>query len=98
MEKEKYFICRHCGELATQTEIVEYLECGGSSDCGCEFMTYMWDDETITFQPIYFREYNVWFQIPQDIYDALKKQKNAVLRLEMLRTIPANVIHGWKLE
>lgn len=87
IENEKYYICPYCGELITQSIIDENLELGGSSDCYCRYMVLVWDKETQDFQPEYDRVFQPYREIPENIYEALSKEDNTVLRLRMLSTV-----------
>jgi hypothetical protein len=51
-----------------------------------------WDTGIKTFESVCFREFQDYKEIPSFIYYALEGQPNAVLRLEMLATVPKEVL------
>lgn len=89
----KYYICPNCGKLTTNLEMRQESE-HGISDCYCEYMEMQWDSNYMNFQPIYFRMFPEWEQIPKTIFDILSQEDNEVIRLRMLRTIPHNILQS----
>ena len=85
--EEQYFICKNCGNLTTYSEMIEACGNGGSADCYCDYMIHQWDDVTGTFEPVYFREFNSYTEIPERVYNGLIKEPNTLLRLRMLGTV-----------
>lgn len=83
--KTIYYICPNCGELTDSITLDDSLCNGGNDFCYCGYMKQQWDKVTENFQPIYFRECNLYRKIPKFIYDGLIKENNTVLRLEMYR-------------
>lgn len=91
-EKEKYYICTNCGELTTETEIMCSAEGGGMGLCWCEYCDMQWDEKYDSFQPVYFRYYREYIEIPKKVYDGLKGEKNTIIRLSMFQTVPDKVL------
>ena len=89
LEDELFFICPSCGKLTTQTERNKDYAIGGLGlcDCDCEYMKLEWDEKIQDFQPVYYRIYHDYTQIPESLYKKLEEQKNTALRLEMLWTM-----------
>jgi hypothetical protein len=83
----KYFVCLNCGELTTSEKIDNELSNGGMGYCDCEYMQYQWDSKSQCFEPIYFRIYRDWTEIPEKVYVGLQMVKNTVERLGMLSTV-----------
>lgn len=84
----KFYICPDCGELTTSDRLLESVELGGLDSCYCNYMKLQWSVEYQDFEPVYFRAFSDWREIPEKVYKDLEKQSNTVLRLEMLRTVP----------
>lgn len=84
----KYYICEICGDLTTSEVIDDELSNGGMGYCGCQYMQLQWDSSFHDFDPIYFRCYTNWTEIPALIYEKLIKESNTVKRLWMLHSIP----------
>ena len=84
----EYYICPDCGELTTSDRLSEDIAVGGLALCYCNYMKLQWSNKYQDFEPVYFREFVDWQEIPEKVYRGLEKQSNAVLRLEMLRTVP----------
>jgi hypothetical protein len=84
---EKYFICTDCGTLITQSEKDDDLSCGGGQAmCYCHYVEMQWDNEADCFEPIYFREFTDYVEIPAKIYTRLRLEGNTVIRLQMYRS------------
>ena len=86
VEPTKYYICPSCAELITSDKLNEQIENTGQSECLCEFYDNQWSEKGQYFEPNYFRIYNDYKEIPQEIYDVLVKVKNDVERLKMYRS------------
>jgi hypothetical protein len=84
----KYYICEQCGELTTSDQIEDECSNGGSGNCSCQYMQYIWDSKQQGFEPIYFKEYPEWTEIPGMIFSDLLKELNTMKRLWMLASIP----------
>jgi len=68
MVKEKYYICPNCGELNTETQILEEVGGGSCGMCYCEF-----DNE---------RMLNKYRRISKKLWNVLNLLKNNKLRLK----------------
>jgi hypothetical protein len=88
---EKYYICERCGDLATETEILDSCGEGGMGLCGCEYCLMMWDEKYDKFEPSYLKYYTPWTKIPKKVYEELLPEKNTVIRLEMFKSVPISV-------
>lgn len=84
----KYYICPDCGNLATSEQLEEECSNGGSGSCYCQYMQMQWDTKTKGFEPVYFRVYPEWTEIPASIYSDLLKEKSTTRRLWMFNSIP----------
>ena len=89
---ERYFICLNCGELTTWTQIMAECSSGGMGMCDCDFCDLQWDTKYNGFEPVYFRIYNEYIEIPKIVYEGLLGEKNCVLRLKMYNTVPKEVL------
>lgn len=85
-EPDKYFICEECGSLKTQTEINDDINQGSMGLCGCRYVDYQWNHKERYFEPVYFRCYSDYTEIPKDVYEGLKSESNELLRLMMYGT------------
>jgi len=84
----QYYICKLCGDMTTSEEIEKSIECGGLPYCYCQYMQLSWDSSCHDFEPIFLKYFEDWFEIPENIYQALQKEPNTVKRLWMLATVP----------
>jgi len=82
MVKEKYYICPNCGELNTETQILEEVVGGSCGMCYCEF-----DDR---------RTLNKYKRISKKLWDELNLLKNNKLRLKEYIKHKASKIKGDK--
>lgn len=86
---EKFYICPECGELTTQSRILEEIESqGGPGLCTCMFIEIVYNRELDDLDPYTARRYPQYIEISQKWYDALKHQNNHAKRLKVFRTIP----------
>ena len=84
----RYYICEICGELATDETIDEEMSYGGMPYCGCQYIKSFWDTELKCFEPEHLRQYVDWTEIPANIFNELRCEKNTVRRLWMFESIP----------
>ena len=89
---EKYYICMNCGELIIESQILEDCKGGGTGMCYCQFIVQQWDEKYDKFEPIHFRMFQEYTEIPKKVFEGLLQEKNHVLRLEMLRSVPLEVL------
>lgn len=68
---EKYYICKHCGKLITQTQINNELESGYMGLCDCDYQSYEWNKNSRIFDIIYNKIYYEYDEIPKDVYNIL---------------------------
>ena len=88
--KEKYYICSHCGELKTQSQILNECGNGGMGLCNCEFMIPFWSEKYDCIDIDTPRIYNDYTEISEDLYNRLKSEHNEVLRLNSFNCVPKN--------
>ena len=89
---ERYYVCANCGELITETVILEECASGGQGMCWCEYCDMQWSEEFGKFEPVYFRKFSHYTEIPKKVFDGLKEEENTVLRLKMFRTVPEKAL------
>ena len=68
-KREKYYICLSCGDLKTETEILEEVGLGSCGMCYCEF-----DQGRIL---------NTYKRINKEVWERLKQEKTDKLRMKM---------------
>jgi len=81
---EKFFICKTCGDLTTEAKINEDIDNGGMGLCGCEYIRPEWNGKE--FEPDYYKRYNDYTEIPENVYNYLREETNTVMRLWMLNS------------
>ena len=86
--KETFYICENCGNLTTESEILDECSNGGTGLCDCRFGGYVWDEELDDLDYYYPKEYTEYTEINKKWYDLLNNQPNTVLRLQTFRQIP----------
>ena len=87
-EKEKYWICSHCGNLTTENQILRECENGGNGYCSCDFMMPFWSNKYNCIDVDTPREYNDYTEISEDLFERLKSETNEVLRLRTFNCVP----------
>lgn len=91
LEKEEtYYICIHCGELKTQSQLLEECGNGGNGYCSCDFTQPFWSEEYGCIDIDTPREYNEYTKISEDLFNRLKSERNEVLRLREFNCVPNN--------
>ena len=88
---EKYYICSHCAELTTQTELHNDIETGGSIGmCYCKFSKQIWRDDIEEFDCETDRIFVEYTEISKKWYYFLQGVRNDIERLDMFKQIPVN--------
>ena len=86
---EKFYICRECGELTTESEISRDIEfSGGPGMCSCKFTEIYFNKEINDLDVLTNRSYTPWTEISGKWYEKLKGWKNDALRLKVFNVIP----------
>ena len=70
---EKYYICEKCGELNTETKILDEIGSGGTGYCWCKYCSYEWDEKYQEFEPVYAKIFVGFTRIPKKIFDSIGK-------------------------
>lgn len=96
MEKEKYFICEHCGELITWSQILRECKSGGQGLCMCDFTTPFWNEEYNCIDIDTPRIYYDYVEINKNLFERLKLEGNEVLRLRAFNCVPNNKLKTYK--
>jgi len=86
--KMKYYICPHCGELATDKSRENDCSMGGVGLCMCKYMAFEWSKKYNNLEPWFPRVYPDYVEISRYWHTCLNNEKNAVCRLEMFYKIP----------
>lgn len=84
---EKYYICPECGDLTTETKILEECSNGGMDMCYCKFSVPYWNDELECFDVVFPREYVRYEETGFEFYDFLK-DKDTASRLRYFELVP----------
>ena len=88
---EHFYICHECGELATESGILEEIgNCGGPGLCSCLFSEMYYNEEINDLDVKTNRIFTQWTEISKKWYEDLKGWENHVVRLRVFRGIPKN--------
>lgn len=94
--EEKYFICEHCGELITWSQILSECENGGQGLCGCDFTTPFWSEKYNCIDIDTLRIYYDYTEISKDLFNRLKSERNDVLRLRAFNCVPKDKLKTYE--
>lgn len=90
--KEKYYICPECGELVTETIILDECSQGSCGMCYCQFGAKVWYKDCFDYET--YRVLIPYVNISINLYKELLKEPNNVLRLRMFKQVP----NKWRLK
>jgi hypothetical protein len=97
-EKETFWICSHCGRLATQSQLLRECANGGMGLCMCDFCIPFWSEKYDCIDIYTPREYNSYTEISEDLFNRLKSERNEVLRLRAFNCVPIDKLLDYEGE
>jgi hypothetical protein len=92
----KFYVCPESGTVKTEFEIAGAGE--HDKKCDCRSSGLYWDDETQDFETCPNSYYIEYVEIPEEVYEKLKKITNQKKRIDAIRSVGFLNAFIWKDE